>query len=382
MNDKTTLPVDNFKWTDELVCEYHNWKMTTGAAIYQDPIKEFKKIKQPDTKEKEIRIKVGKFYCNEGEPGYGDMKWNIQFKTNKHIHYDKSVELCNLLERYLNGEMNNPAPSNQQGISLLEYLIRTGRLKEAIEYKSELEEAESKARKETWEAAREYAPKHPNDYSPSTYRYPSLSDYLSSIPEKSLNTINKEEKTKEQRDWEILEFRCEMYDIMLKKNIDGTFGTFNAEEKDLLTSSLHKIHSVKRLSDGEVFTVGDEVFHYCYPDDIVTISRFEIYEDKMRIYHPIDKKHDNEFYSFIANISPLKDKEQVVTDNSDVVGLKIDEDAFKNRCNVCGSDLVYIRGKYPNTDKRPTCPTCTTERLEQISEISNKDYGKVYQNKN
>lgn len=57
---------------------------------------------------------------------------------------------------------------------------------------------------------------------------------------------------------------------------------------------------------------------------------------------------------------------------------KIDEDAFKNRCNVCGDDLVYIRGKYPNTDKRQTCATCTTERLEQINEMSNKDYGKAY----
>ena len=48
-------------------------------------------------------------------------------------------------------------------------------------------------------------------------------------------------------------------------------------------------------------------------------------------------------------------------------------------CGVCGSELVYIRGKYPNTDKRKICPTCAYERLEQINEISNKDYGKAYQ---
>lgn len=62
------------------------------------------------------------------------------------------------------------------------------------------------------------------------------------------------------------------------------------------------------------------------------------------------------------------------------IEVTINEDAFKNRCNVCGDNLVYIRGKYPNTDKRSTCPTCTTERLEQINEISSKDYGKTYQN--
>jgi len=69
------------------------------------------------------------------------------------------------------------------------------------------------------------------------------------------------------------------------------------------------------------------------------------------------------------------------TPNTDTISSKpvIDEGAFKNSCNVCGDNLVYIRGKFPNTDKRLTCPTCTTERLDQISEISHKDYGKTYQ---
>lgn len=87
-------------------------------------------IEQP----KQERIKVGKMSCLEGKPGYGKMKWNLQFKTNKHIHYEKAIDLCNLLERYLNGEMDNPAPRvlngdtvvEDKGISLIEYYARIG----------------------------------------------------------------------------------------------------------------------------------------------------------------------------------------------------------------------------------------------------------------
>ena len=53
-----------------------------------------------------------------------------------------------------------------------------------------------------------------------------------------------------------------------------------------------------------------------------------------------------------------------------------------DRCGICGGEMVYIRGRYPNTDKRKVCPTCTTERLEQISDLCSPEYGKAYQNKN
>lgn len=56
--------------------------------------------------------------------------------------------------------------------------------------------------------------------------------------------------------------------------------------------------------------------------------------------------------------------------------LSIDE-APENRCNVCGGEMVLIRGRYPKEDKRYTCPTCVTERLEQINEISSNHYGKA-----
>lgn len=47
-------------------------------------------------------------------------------------------------------------------------------------------------------------------------------------------------------------------------------------------------------------------------------------------------------------------------------------------CTVCGSKLVYIRGRYPHTEEREVCPTCAVERLEQIREIVSPDYGQAY----
>lgn len=37
-------------------------------------------------------------------------------------------------------------------------------------------------------------------------------------------------------------------------------------------------------------------------------------------------------------------------------------------CNVCGSGLVEIRGRYPKQPKRTVCATCAVEKLEYISE--------------
>jgi len=48
------------------------------------------------------KIKVGKMCCIVGGEGYGEMKWDLRFKTNKHIHYDKAMKLCNALESALN----------------------------------------------------------------------------------------------------------------------------------------------------------------------------------------------------------------------------------------------------------------------------------------
>jgi len=47
-------------------------------------------------------------------------------------------------------------------------------------------------------------------------------------------------------------------------------------------------------------------------------------------------------------------------------------------CNICGSKLVKIRGRFPRDFKRSICPCCACEKLEQINEISSLHYGQAY----
>lgn len=79
----------------------------------------------------------------------------------------------------------------------------------------------------------------------------------------------------------------------------------------------------------------------------------------------------NEWYKSLSTptTQPKEEDKPVIIEDND-------------RCGICGGEMVYIRGRYPNTDKRKVCPTCTTERLEQISDLCSPEYGKAYQNKN
>ena len=44
-------------------------------------------------------------------------------------------------------------------------------------------------------------------------------------------------------------------------------------------------------------------------------------------------------------------------------------------CGICGGETVEIRGRFPQEERRRTCPTCTQERLDQVREISDRHYG-------
>lgn len=50
-------------------------------------------------------------------------------------------------------------------------------------------------------------------------------------------------------------------------------------------------------------------------------------------------------------------------------------------CEVCGSKLVSIRGRYPKTESRLVCACCAVEKLEHIHEISSVHYGRAYINR-
>jgi hypothetical protein len=82
------------------------------------------------------------------------------------------------------------------------------------------------------------------------------------------------ENRKEEKDWEILSFECKPYSIILHRNPDVTFGMYSAEEKDLLLSNMHSIHSVRRKSDNSIWTIGDDTTKG-------EITKFEIHKGTM-----------------------------------------------------------------------------------------------------
>jgi hypothetical protein len=74
--------------------------------------------------------------------------------------------------------------------------------------------------------------------------------------------IFKASKTK-PKEYEILSFSHNLFGVevpkSIKRNDDGTFGAYFVEESVFLNSPTHKIDSVRRTSDNEVFSIGDEV---------------------------------------------------------------------------------------------------------------------------
>lgn len=65
-------------------------------------------------KEEEVKVVVGKMSCVESSKPVGELKWDLNFKVNKHIHYDNAVDTCKLLEKHFNNELPKaePTPTN------------------------------------------------------------------------------------------------------------------------------------------------------------------------------------------------------------------------------------------------------------------------------
>lgn len=85
------------------------------------------------------------------------------------------------------------------------------------------------------------------------------------------------QKGQKKKDYEILSFRTNYYHILsiLPKKSNGAFGGLDIAEEALLASGLYDINAVKRLSDGEIFTNGDDTNHGVIKEFI--ISDFELY---------------------------------------------------------------------------------------------------------
>jgi len=106
----------------------------------------------------------------------------------------------------------------------------------------------------------------------------------------ALKSFVESKQSKPKSEWEILEFKGDYFgesNVTFKLNKSGKYVPVSVpyNEYDLQhVMPACKIHSVKRLSDGEVFTVGDEVFIKNKSGSLHRsgkISLFEIREDYM-----------------------------------------------------------------------------------------------------
>ena len=94
-----------------------------------------------------------------------------------------------------------------------------------------------------------------------------------------------------EKDYEILSFIKNSFSAkgyIKTRNADGKFiweltNTLDIEER-LLDSDKFDIHSVKRLSDGKVFTIGDEI-KTCVSDTYASIYGFKIVNNSLQINH-------------------------------------------------------------------------------------------------
>ena len=77
---------------------------------------------------------------------------------------------------------------------------------------------------------------------------------------------------------------------------------------------------------------------------------------------------DSNSSAFMKDMKTLKDMES-------------NEPESSKGCSICGSKMVYIRGKHPGDDRRIVCPTCLAERMDIIRQVVDDDYGKAFEDK-
>lgn len=169
-------------------------------------------------------------------------------------------------------------------------------------------------------------------------------------------------EVKRENDWEVLEFRFSILgvdNVLFTLGSDGKYSTglngdiYNLPERFFIVNKA-SIHSVRRLSDNVVFSLGDELIKWG------KVTSFKIQSEKLMVALCNEGLPDYA-HVFIEDWSKLPERTK--------------------GCNICGGELILIRGRYPHSDKREVCPTCNTERLEQINEISGNNYGAAKGNK-
>lgn len=130
-------------------------------------------------------------------------------------------------------------------------------------------------------------------------------DYIENHPEywqhvchKCHENIKTCEKFGCKKDYEILSFITKE-GIIYVKNKEGRFSNSvqytTWTEKELLSKVVFNIHSVKRLSDGEVFTIGDKIDlskHEFSNSKSDTLLEIKIIDNKIRFKMQFQENHN------------------------------------------------------------------------------------------
>lgn len=234
-----------FVWNDELVKEfmdkYNNisgW--ITGIDPRGDKMKEFKQSKLSNDKGSE-RVEVSDIMeanTNVGRRTYA----GYAFTSSKLIPPDKFPLIKLLIERFLNDE----------------YRIHIGGTWSIHSHgeRTFIQSEVDTIREDLWNRCREWADgQWSNQFFPdgknSQFKYPTLQDYLQSLPESKI----KEQGT-DTKDWGIVSVEDGVANGSQGK---GKIVYIQKGDESSWIKANIKINSVKRLSDGVVFSIGDYV---------------------------------------------------------------------------------------------------------------------------
>ena len=177
----------------------------------------------------------------------------------------------------------------------------------------------------------------------------------------------------EKKNYEILSIIEKTINVIRKvKDFDIITGAYISindekeffyEKKDNINYILKNfnIHSVKRLSDGEIFTIDNFVTHKFDNRDTGQIKKIEIKNDNILIYY-YGKYKDNENYEFINNFLLLKkiiekDNDNILNSNKTILQNNKGGTKFDNEKN-----LVQL------------LPVISMERIAQIFTFGAKKY--------
>lgn len=136
-----------------------------------------------------------------------------------------------------------------------------------------------------------------------------------------------------QKEFEVLQCKNHL-DAVIDRNEDGTFGESKATIAQILENNFTHIHSIRRLADNAVFTVGDKAQTELF--GIIDITDFRISGDEIKIWGL--NKFNATVGSFSHNCQPYK-----LPTLAEVFD-KVKPVWYNNEGNIAKREVVYTEG--------------------------------------